>query len=208
MKNAENDQKTLLEALFKAVPFHGWTAEALTEASEAAFGSKTKGLMLFPEGISGAIDYFAKNLDTQMAEYAATESFNKLKIREKIKQALMFRLRAHQQRRESIRRLLTYYAMPQHAVQSARHLLTTVDKIWYLAGDTATDYNYYTKRALLAGVYSSTLLAWLTDSTPDLSLTEEFLDRRIADVMKIETAKRSIKEAAARLRDLPQRIFG
>lgn len=40
-------------------------------------------------------------------------------------------------------------------------LALMVDDIWYWAGDRSTDFNWYTKRALLAGIYTSTgLLIW------------------------------------------------
>ena len=61
--------------------------------------------------------------------------------------------------------------------------------MWYAAGDTSTDFNFYTKRATLAGVYSSTLLYWLNDRSPGGEATWGFLDRRIDDVMKIEKLK-------------------
>src|SRR5712671_1257964 len=68
-----------------------------------------------------------------------------------------------------------------------------VDAMWYAAGDTSTDFNFYTKRATLAGVYSSTLLYWLADRSPGSEATWGFLDRRIDDVMKIEKLKAQVK---------------
>jgi len=186
----KNDKKAVLEALLKEVAFTGWNAETLR---------KIEGLQAFPKGIAEAIDYFSEQMDTAMEAHCSTEAFQKLKIREKIREGLMFRFRAHQKQREATRRLMSYYALPQHAPQAADHAWKMANKLWYCAGDTATDYNYYTKRTLLVGVYSSTLLAWATDSTPDISITQEFLDRRIGDVMKIEGAKRSVKEFFGKL---------
>jgi ubiquinone biosynthesis protein COQ9 len=61
--------------------------------------------------------------------------------------------------------------------------------MWRLAGDTATDYNHYTKRLTLSGVYTTTLLAWLDDDSEGFAETGAFLDRRLADVMKFEKWK-------------------
>ena len=138
-------------------------------------------------------------MNEAMETHCNTESFKKLKIREKIREGLMFRFKQHQKQREATRRLMSYYALPLHAAQATDHAWKMADRLWYCAGDTATDYNYYTKRTLLVGVYSSTLLAWATDTTPDLSLTQEFLDRRIGDVMKIEGIKKSVKEFFGKL---------
>jgi ubiquinone biosynthesis protein COQ9 len=69
-----------------------------------------------------------------------------------------------------------------------------VSAIWYAAGDTATDFNYYTKRALLAGVYSATVLYWLDDKSEDFAKTWTFLDRRIADVMRVPQVLGALRE--------------
>lgn len=192
MKNKEK----LLEALIANAPFQGWSDAALKQAAKEVFGDEKQALILFPEGISGAVSAFAEQMDKKMEAHCRVPSFSTLKIRQKVAEALMFRFREHQKNAEAIRRLLHYYTLPQHAAEGTRNLWKTADRIWYLAGDTSTDYNYYTKRAMLAGVYSSTLLAWLTDTTPDLRLTKEFLDRRIEDVMKIEKLKAGIKNSS------------
>ena len=61
--------------------------------------------------------------------------------------------------------------------------------MWRIAGDTATDYNHYSKRLILSGVYGSTLLAWLDDQSEGWSETGAFLDRRLAGVMRFEKWK-------------------
>jgi ubiquinone biosynthesis protein COQ9 len=180
------DKKDALLRLLKEAAFGGWSQETLEKSCPNA-------LILFPKGIADAVAAFAEEMDTKMEAHCSNESFSKLKIREKIQYGLMFRLKEHQKNREAIRRLMTYYAMPHHAPEAAAHAWKTADRLWYLAGDTATDYNYYTKRTLLVGVYTATLLSWSTDSTPDLSVTQEFLTRRIEDVMKIEGVKKTVK---------------
>ena len=61
--------------------------------------------------------------------------------------------------------------------------------MWRLAGDTATDYNHYTKRALLAGIYGATLAVFVDDESEGKADTATFLDRRIENVMQFEKAK-------------------
>ncbi len=86
---------------------------------------------------------------------------------------------------EPARRAAVILALPPNAFLAVRCLHNTIDTIWYAAGDKATDYNYYTKRGLLASVYIATLLHWLSDTSADHFATWAFLDRRIDDVMKI-----------------------
>jgi ubiquinone biosynthesis protein COQ9 len=106
--------------------------------------------------------------------------------------------------REAVRRALSYLALPQNAALGAKCLYRTVDAIWYAAGDTATDYNFYTKRLLLAGVYSSTVLFWLNDKSEGYAETWAFLDRRIAEVVKLGGA---LGRTVGGLLDLPDRIL-
>ena len=75
--------------------------------------------------------------------------------------------------------------MPFNAPLAAQCLYRTVDAIWYAAGDQATDFNYYTKRALLAGVYAATVLYWLDDASDEHERTWAFLDRRVTDAMRL-----------------------
>ena len=112
-----------------------------------------------------------------------------LKVRDRIKQAVRIRLERHAGEREAVRRALALLSLPFNAPLALKLLYNTVDALWYAAGDTSTDFNFYTKRATLAGVYSSTLLYWLNDRTPGSEATWAFLDRRIDDVMKIEKLK-------------------
>ena len=77
----------------------------------------------------------------------------------------------------------------------ARAIGSTADHIWRALGDTSEDYNWYTKRATLSGVYSSTVLFWLGDDSLDHHATWEFLDRRIDDIMQIEKIKAQVRKS-------------
>jgi ubiquinone biosynthesis protein COQ9 len=61
--------------------------------------------------------------------------------------------------------------------------------MWRLAGDTATDYNHYTKRTLLASIYAATIAVFLQDDSEGHADTRAFLGRRIEDIMKFEKTK-------------------
>ena len=93
---------------------------------------------------------------------------------------------------EAVRRALALLSLPFNAPLALKLLYKTVDALWYAAGDTSTDFNFYTKRATLAGVYSSTLLYWLNDRSPDSEATWAFLDRRVDDVMRFERLKSQV----------------
>src|SRR4029077_14179482 len=102
--------------------------------------------------------------------------------------------------REAARRALALLALPLNAGLGLKLLYRTVDAMWYAAGDTSADFNFYTKRAILAGVYSSTLLYWLNDRAEGSEATWSFLDRRIDDVMKFEKFKDRVRNWQPRAR--------
>jgi ubiquinone biosynthesis protein COQ9 len=112
-----------------------------------------------------------------------------MKVRERIRTAVLTRLDQAEPHREAVRRAAAILAQPQNAARAARTLWRTVDAIWRACGDTSTDYNFYTKRAILAGVYSVTLLVWLSDESEGRATTHAFLDRRIAGIMSFEKTK-------------------
>ena len=90
-------------------------------------------------------------------------------------------------------------ALPSNAALATRLLYSTVDAVWRGIEDQSTDFNFYSKRALLAGVYGSTLLHWFADGSDESADTWAFLDRRIADVMQIEKAKARVRSVTGRL---------
>ena len=95
-----------------------------------------------------------------------------------------------------MRRGMTLFALPHHAAEGAALIWGTADRIWTTLGDSSRDVNWYTKRATLSGVYSSTLLYWLGDHSADHADTRAFLDRRIEDVMRFEKLKAGLRDNA------------
>lgn len=190
----------ILDAALPAIVFDGWTLATLEKAAESiglkAFDVKRA----FPNGVADAIAYFSARADAQMlASLAANYNLPKMKIRERIATCVMVRLRANNQYREAVRHALGYYAMPWNAPAGLQALYDTVDAMWRAAGDTSTDYNFYSKRALLTGVFTSTVHVWLDDATDDLSDTEAFLRRRIENVMEIEKLKAKARDGLSGL---------
>ena len=116
-----------------------------------------------------------------------------MKVRERIRTAVRIRLEKHTGTPDSARRALSLLAMPLNVALGMKLLYRTVDAMWYAAGDTSVDFNFYSKRATLAGVYSATVLFWLNDRSEGGQATWDFLDRRLDDVMKIEKLKSQIR---------------
>ncbi|MEQ8354758.1 MAG: COQ9 family protein [Kiloniellaceae bacterium] len=195
----------LLEAALRHVPFDGWTWTALDAGARDLALAPGEAARLFPGGPLELVRAFSAEADRRMLTALEGLDLGAMKVRDKIAAGVRLRLEAVAPHREAVRSGLTFFALPPNAAAGLSCLYRTVDAIWYAAGDKATDYNFYTKRALLSGVYSSTLLFWLNDKSEDRAATWAFLDRRIAEVLKV--AGRLGKGVTSAL-SLPERLLG
>ncbi|MGR3365141.1 MAG: COQ9 family protein [Maritimibacter harenae] len=177
----------LLDAVQMHVPFDGWSDEALKAACEDTGIPLDEARALFPRGgVDLAFAYHQRG-DAQMVEKLRDADLSHMRFRDRIAYAVRTRLEVSD--RELVRRGMSLFALPQYAAQGSRALWNTVSLIWETLGDTSDDINWYTKRATLSGVYSSTVLYWLGDESEGREATWAFLDRRIDDVMQFEKVK-------------------
>ena len=194
---------TILDAALPAIVFDGWTMTTLETAAKNAGLTAFDIKRVFPGGIMDALAHFSARADAAMVETLRNDySLTTMKIRERIATAVLVRLCQQTAYREAVRRAMAIYAMPWNKIAELKAIYATVDAMWREAGDTATDYNFYTKRLLLSKVYLTTLRVWLDDTSPNLLTTEDFLRRRIDDVMQIEKLKAKAKGALANLESL------
>ena len=182
----------LIEAALPHIPFDGWGRAALHMAAEDIGVSKVQADGAFSSGGRDMIAWHSMLADRRMVDALAEMDLLSMKIRERITTAVRLRFEQNTPHREAVRKGVAFLALPTNAGLSLKLLHRTVDEMWHAAGDTATDWNYYSKRMLLAGVYSSTLLCWLNDNSEDFAETWAFLDRRIGDVMKVPALKAKV----------------
>lgn len=183
----------LLEAALAHVAFDGWSQATLDAAAADCGMDPLQARALYPRGgLDLALAYHRQG-DAAMLTALAARDLAALRMRDRV--ALAVRLRLEAVDREAVRRGVTLLSLPHHAAEGARALWNTADAIWNALGDTAQDGNWYTKRAILSGVYSSTVLYWLGDSSPGHEATWGFLDRRVDDVMRFEKAKADIRKS-------------
>ncbi|MGI9367734.1 MAG: COQ9 family protein [Ruegeria sp.] len=189
----EDAKEQLLDAILTHVPFDGWSETAFRAAIEDCDMDDALARAICPRGaVDLALAHHARG-DAEMLERLNGADLNGLKFREKIATAVRFRLQVAKDK-ELVRRGVTLFSLPAYAADGAKAIWGTCDLIWTALGDTSDDVNWYTKRATLSGVYSSTLLFWLGDDSPDKQPTWEFLDRRIENVMQFEKLKAQVQE--------------
>lgn len=199
----------LLEAALTHVPFDGWSEATLREAIRDTGIDSTIARAVCPRGAVDLAIAFHVQGDEKMLERIAETDMSGLKFRDQVATAVRLRLDSIEDK-EVVRRGATLFALPIYAADGAKLIWGTSDKIWTALGDTSTDYNWYTKRATLSGVYSSTALYWLGDNSPDHAATWEFLDRRIGDVMQIEKMKAKARQnpVLSKMLAMPERLLG
>ncbi|HEX2886612.1 COQ9 family protein [Vineibacter terrae] len=183
----------VLDAVLFNVAFDGWGPSGVRAAVRDGAIPAEEAALAFPGGALDMIEYHSIRADRRMVEELERRNVGGLKVRDRITLAVRVRLEQNVAHREGVRRALAILALPINAPVAARLLYRTVDAIWYAAGDRSADFSFYTKRATLAAVYSSTVLYWLNDRSEGMSETWAFLDRRIADVMRFEQLKGRIR---------------
>lgn len=184
---------SILPKIIQFITFKGLHSSTLTDFA-AEQGIHPASLdRLFPSGSFSILkawfdeaDAYCQNMCTQ------DQQFVHLKIREKITFGVKTHLSYLGQHKEALNHAWAYLLQPWHIPEKCRLLYKTADTIWYLAGDTATDWNFYTKRTLLMGVYGTTILCYLQDESENHTETWAFLDRRVNDAIKIPMTLKSL----------------
>lgn len=179
-----NTQDQILMAALEDVPFDGWSWRIVQEASvKAGFKVETADAV-FPEKLNDVLVHFADWSDRQMMAALADLNPDEMRVRDRVAIAVEKRLRVLEPHKDCVRASAGYWARPFKKVEAAKLIWRTSDIIWTWAGDTATDYNKYSKRGLLSGVLTSTMLYWLNDKSDDMDDTLAFLERRIDNVLR------------------------
>lgn len=203
---ADMNLDELRAALAPLIPgnavFDGWSDRALEIAAAQLGISADRARLCYPAGPVQMIDSWFDAIDLQMARAFPLERIGAMKIRQRIRDLVLYRVEVINPHKEALRRALAILAQPQNAMTAAKLAWRAADRMWRIAGDRATDFNHYSKRGILSALYMSTLLVYLDDDSEDLVTTRGFLDRRIDDVMNFEKLKGQWRGSRQRLPSL------
>ena len=175
--------------LADAAAFDGWGDAAIQAAAAQLAIDPAVARLAFPGGAMDMVAAWIETVDARMDREFSSEAMAAMPVRERIRALLQFRLECAAGKEEALRRALAIMALPQNVSHALRLGWASADAMWRLAGDKATDYNYYTKRTILAAIYAATLAVFVDDESESKAETRAFLDRRIDGVMKFEKAK-------------------
>lgn len=179
----------LAPAIASNAGFDGWGDAARDMAADGAGVDRDVARLAFPGGAIDMIAAWFAHIDADMLVRVSPERLGAMKVREKITALVEARLAETAPDREALRRALAILALPQNLARGVKLGWHAADVMWRAAGDTATDYNHYTKRAILAGVYAATVTVFLDDQSDGYADTRAFLARRIEGILRFETAK-------------------
>ena len=186
-------REALAPRLAAHAAFDGWSDVAVEAAAFELDVDPDIAKLAFKGGALTLINAWIASVDAEMARRLPPEMLNAMKIRARITALVATRLDIMAPDREGLRRAQAIMAAPQNVFRSSRIGWRSADRMWRMAGDTATDFNHYTKRMTLSAVYLSTLTVLVNDDSEDLADTRAFLDRRIDNVMQFEKVKAQAK---------------
>jgi ubiquinone biosynthesis protein COQ9 len=179
----------LAERLPAHAVFDGWTETALAGAAAELGVPADRAALCFHGGAVDMIEAWFASIDRTMLRNLAELDLPAMKIRDRIRTALLLRLEAAWRHPDALRRALMILVQPQNFSRTGKAAWHSADAIWRAIGDTSVDSAWYTKRATLAALYTSVITAWMDDESEGFADTRAFLDRRIDDVMSFEKLK-------------------
>lgn len=189
-------RSALAPRIAAAAAFDGFTPLAVANAAAEVGVDADVAQLAFPEGAPDMVDAWFAHVDAAMLERLSGDTLRAMKIRDRITALVEARIDTLAPHRESLRRALGILALPTNVPLAARLGWRAADAMWAAAGDTATDFNHYSKRVILGSVYAATMAVFLNDDSDNFADTRAFLARRIADVMRFESWK--YRRAASR----------
>ena len=185
----EEIRALLAPAIADAAVFDGWSVAAVDSAARAAGVNEAVARLAFPDGAMDMIAAWIGSVNSAMEQAFSPEQLAAIPVRERIRALIRFRLGHVAGREEALKRALAIMALPNNAGAALQLGWHSADAMRRLAGDTATDLNHYSKRAILAGVYAATLAFFVDDDSGGKADTQAFLDRRIEGIIRFEKAK-------------------
>ena len=190
----------LLGAALDEAAFSGWNARTLARAAASAGYSEGEVQLYCPDGVLDLIEVWSRQADEGAREVIVSSKANR--IRDKVAGGVMARLEEIAGHEDAAARARSRLLLPDGLDRGRRLIWATSDMIWRAIGDKSTDYNFYSKRTILSGVFATTFMVWAEDADPDKVKTKAFLDNRIENVMQFEKVKGQVTTFAQRLPNL------
>ncbi|MDG7056292.1 MAG: COQ9 family protein [Wolbachia endosymbiont of Meromenopon meropis] len=193
----QDEKKIILNEMIKIIPFDGINDKTLLKACTRL--NLVNSFCKFQNGIYDILEHIAEDLNSSAETKLKNYNLENMKVRERVKLAVLIHLSSYASLpnyREFLKKILKFSILPKNTYFSSRLLYKTVSTIWYMVYDQSTDFNFYTKRAILAGIYLSTILFFINDYSENFVDTISFLDKRINNVITFQKVKIYLRKIA------------
>tara|TARA_Y100000994_G_scaffold207401_1_gene179915 strand:- start:411 stop:1040 length:630 start_codon:yes stop_codon:yes gene_type:complete len=190
--NIKKNRNDILNLAKKNLIPNGWNKNLVNLIAKEKKFSKSQIISLFPEGYKSILEFYISSTDEDMINQCKKLDLIRMKTSDRVCQIIKKRFEINQKEKKIIKKTLLYLTLPQNSKLAANSLYKTVDNIWYIAGDNSTDFNFYTKRAILSVIYTSTIFYWIFRDK-DLDQTEKFLKNQLSKLSKVPKIKEKIK---------------
>lgn len=197
MNPSDTARSAILDAALPNAAFEGWTSKTLRDAVKTAGLPDGAEDLYFPGGATELVRFWGERCNEQARIKIEAMDLGAMKIRDRVTKGVLARLEAIGPHNEAARRGVAKLSLPSSGTAGPKSLWAAADTIWRAIGDTSTDANYYSKRTVLSAVISTSLMAWISDGSPDKTEAKAFLDRRIDNVMQFEKVKAKARNARA-----------
>ena len=201
LSRADAARAALVEAILPHAAFDGWGPDALAAALEETGLSEGEFQLYCPRGVLDLIETWSRAMDKAAEDAIRSADIEAMRVRDRVAFCVLARLEAIGRHEEAARRARARLSLPDAAADGARLAWASCDTVWRAIGDQSTDFNFYTKRAILMGVYATTLGVWLNDETDDKAKARAFLANRIENVMQYEKAKWRVRKVTDKFPD-------
>jgi ubiquinone biosynthesis protein COQ9 len=200
MIDSLTNKKKILKNFLDICVLDGWNNDSLGQSiEEAGFGAEDQNL-IFPNAIHSLTDFFIEQGNEEFLIKSKKINFSELRVRNKIKELVRLRLLIESDNKNALRALLTI-SKGRRIPALVKNAYKISDLMWSCAGDSSTDFNFYTKRAILSKVFTRTLIYFISDQSKNNEKSWDFLDDQIEKVMKIGEVKMKIKKYISKAQD-------
>ena len=200
--NLNTKRLEILKDAKKHLIFNGWNDNIFKKIVKERKYKEEEMRALFPKGYRSILELYLSNVDQEMTEACKKIDFIRMRTHERVGEIILMRLKIYEKDKNLVKQTFFTLMLPHHTKIATSSLYHTVDQIWYLAGDHSTNFNFYTKRAILAGLYSSTVLYWM-NGNHTLEQTKKFINNQLKKVSRIPKATERIRSAI----DIVPKIF-
>ena len=196
MKKSQNNyllkkRQVVLRFAKEFVSENGLTKNCLENISKKYGLNNDETDLLFPQGNIDLIKFALGQLNNDLEVYCRQIDLIRLPIHKRIRKVLLSKISLMNKDKFFYRSIFLNLLIPKKNFSLSSQLYNSVDQLWFIAGDSSTDFNFYTKRLILSGIYSRVMLFFFNNNNQEE--LENILDESLKRVSKIPEIKSKLK---------------